>query len=93
MSVLIGRLERYLILQLSNNGVRVMIPIFNDGLIILRGEDGSYIRYTNEGVYYVDPYENETCITDVAATYKQNAPTYDELYQHWLKTKDMLGDD
>jgi hypothetical protein len=60
-----------------------------DGLIIFKGQDGSYMRCTSDGFYYVDPYGNEVCITDELATYRQNAPTYDELYKHWIKTNNL----
>ena len=36
-----------------------------------------------------DPY-NDICIVygDNAVCYRPTSPTYDELYKHWLKTKD-----
>ena len=59
-----------------------------DGLIIGIQPDGSYMKMTKTDLYFVDRYGNEECLSDFEVTYKQNSPTYDELYNHWLKTKD-----
>ena len=58
-----------------------------DGLIIATGADGSCIKMTNVDLYFVDCYGNESNLNDTKFTYKPNSPSYDELYNHWLKTK------
>jgi hypothetical protein len=47
----------------------------------------AHIRIYNEGLFFIDKYGNTTTIDDAMLQYKQNSPTYDELYEHWLKTK------
>jgi hypothetical protein len=47
----------------------------------------AHIKIYNEGLFFIDKYGNTTTIDDVMLQYKQNSPTYDELYEHWLKTK------
>ena len=47
----------------------------------------THIRIYNEGLFFIDKYGNTTTIDDAMLQYKQNSPTYDELYEHWLKTK------
>lgn len=58
-----------------------------DGSFILRGIDGLQLRICNEGLFFIDKYGNTTTIDDVMLRYKQSSPTYDELYEYWLKTK------
>lgn len=58
-----------------------------DGLVIGMRPDGSYMKMTKTDLYFVDRYGNEECLSDFGVMYKQNSPTYDELYNHWLKTK------
>ena len=60
-----------------------------DGLIINMDQDGSYIKITNTNLYFVDKYGNEWCISNYGIAYKQNSPSYDELYGHWIKTKNQ----
>ena len=35
----------------------------------------------------VDKYGNETSMVDMFLKFDKNAPSYEELYDHWLKTK------
>ena len=46
-----------------------------------------YINWDENGLLMIDKYGNTLTIDDVKAVYQQNSPTYDELYEHWLKTK------
>ena len=57
-----------------------------NGLLTAISEDGKII-FTNENTYMVDKYGNTLTIDDIKAVYQRNSPTYDELYEHWLKTK------
>ena len=66
-----------------------MIQYFSwnaDGRLEVVNENGTII-FTNEDTYMVDKYGNTFTINDLQATFKQNSPAYDELYEHWLKTK------
>lgn len=53
-----------------------------------KGNDGQTIVISAKRVFVTDEYGNNTELIDGRINYKQNAPTYDELYKHWLKTKD-----
>ena len=57
-----------------------------DGRLNLISENGKIVFY-NKNTYMIDKYGNTLTIDDIKATYQQNSPTYDELYEHWLKTK------
>ena len=57
-----------------------------DGRLEVVSENGTII-FTNEDTYMVDKYGNTFTINDLVATFIQNSPTYDELYEHWLRTK------
>ena len=57
-----------------------------NGRLTLVGENGTII-FTSEDTHMVDKYGNAFTINDLKATFQRNAPTYDELYEHWLKTK------
>ena len=66
-----------------------MIQYFSwnaDGRLEVVNENGTII-FTNEDTYMVDKYGNTFTINDIQAIFKQNSPTYEELYEHWLKTK------
>ena len=66
-----------------------MIQYFSwnaDGRLEVVNENGTII-FTNEDTYMVDRYGNTFTINDLQAVFKHNSPTYDELYEHWLKTK------
>ena len=58
----------------------------DDGSFVWRGENTS-MRLTNEDLYIIDKYGNEMSMTDINASFRFNSPTYEELYEHWLKTK------
>ena len=64
-----------------------------DGLIFGMNSDGSYVKMTSTDLYFVDKYGNEECLSNFGATFKQNAPSYDELYNHWVKTKNSINGD
>ena len=50
--------------------------------------NGSVLTVNKEYTHFSDKYGNE-CMYNVQGNilYQQNSPTYDELYEHWLKTK------
>lgn len=56
--------------------------------ITLEAEDGRAIFISEDKIFAMDKYGNIIKYSDGFIRYKQNAPTYDELYEHWLKTKD-----
>ena len=58
-----------------------------DGRLEVVSENGTII-FTNEDAYMVDRYGNTFTINDIGAIFERHSPTYDELYEHWLKTKD-----
>ena len=63
-------------------------PYFDeDGTIWFKAIDGISIRITNEDLYFIDKYGNETYIKGNNISFKRNTPSYEELYDHWLKTK------
>lgn len=67
-----------------------MIQYFSwsaDGRLEVVNENSTII-FTNEDTYMVDKYGNTFTINDLQATFKQNSPTYEELYEHWLRTKE-----
>ena len=57
-----------------------------DGCLELISENGKVI-FAQEDIHMVDKYGNTFTIDSLKATFKQNSPTYEELYEHWLKTK------
>ena len=57
-----------------------------DGCLELISENGKII-FTNEDTHMVDKYGNTFTIDNLKAMYQQHSPTYEELYEHWLKTK------
>lgn len=56
-----------------------------DGALTVITPHGS-MKITNDNLYLTDKYGNTITIDDMKAVYQQNSPTYDELYEHWLKT-------
>ena len=58
-----------------------------DGSFVLIGIDGHWMKISSDGLSFRDKYGNVTTIDGAILQYKQNSPTYDELYEHWLKTK------
>ena len=57
-----------------------------NGLLTVVDENGK-IMFTNEDVHMVDKYGNTFTIDSLKTMFQRNSPTYDELYEHWLKTK------
>lgn len=59
------------------------------------GEDGTLtmitpygsVKITNDKLSFTDKYGNTLTFEDMKAIYQLNSPTYDELYEHWLQTK------
>ena len=64
-----------------------------DGSYIIQSIDGNMIKIMSDGLYMVDKYGNTTFLTDINFAYKQNSPSYDELYEYWLKTKEGVNDE
>lgn len=58
-----------------------------DGAIVFKSTDGATIRITNKDLYFIDKYGNEMSMGDFKISLKSNTPSYEELYNHWLKTK------
>lgn len=57
-----------------------------DGVLAL--SDGhKAIKIKNDGFHFIDQYGNETLFEYAKLTFKNDYPTYEELYNHWLKTK------
>ena len=59
----------------------------DDGGFVFVGVDGFEIKITSKTIFFKDKYGNTTTVGDAMLQHKQNSPTYDELYEHWLKTK------
>lgn len=59
-----------------------------DKCIILKGDDGREVYISEDKMITKDKYGDVVAYSDGTVCYKQNSPTYDELYEHWLKTKD-----
>lgn len=58
-----------------------------DDVIVIKATNGMMQRITPDEMYIIDQYGNEMSMTEIKACFKSNAPTYAELYEHWLKTK------
>lgn len=57
-----------------------------DGILTLVSENGKIV-FSSKDATIVDKYGNVVTINDIKAVYQQISPTYDELYEHWFKTK------
>lgn len=57
-----------------------------DGSIAITNAVGT-ITISKDNLYIIDIYGNTFTMDDMCASYQQNSPTYEELYEHWLKTK------
>lgn len=57
-----------------------------DGSITITNAVGT-ITISKDNLSLIDIYGNTFTMTDMCASYQQNSPTYEELYEHWLKTK------
>lgn len=68
----------------TQDGVEVYM---GDDTIVLKAKNGMMQRITPNEMYITDKYSNEMSMTEICACFKQQSPTYDELYEHWLKTK------
>lgn len=58
-----------------------------EDIIVLKGKNGMMHRITPEDMYIIDKYGNEMSVNELNICFQRNVPTYDELYEHWLKTK------
>lgn len=59
-----------------------------DKSIILKSDDGRVFAISEDKIIAMDKYGDVMEYVDGVIRYKQNAPTYEELYEYWLKTKD-----
>ena len=67
----------------------------NDGTDIYINDDGHLVWdnngmkqvLTNDDFYLIDRDGNVTSLLDLNKRLKPNVPTYEELYEHWIKTK------
>ena len=57
-----------------------------DGNIIITKPDGN-IKITPNNLCLTNMYGNKLTINETSMIYQQNSPTYHELYECWLKTK------
>lgn len=57
-----------------------------NGLLTAISEDGKIV-FTNEDVHMIDKYGNTFTIDSLKAVFERNSPTYNELYEYWLKTR------
>ena len=74
---------------LGVNSDDINIDQNDDGCIVVVSEKtGMRIKITNDNFYFIDKYGNEMSLDDLKLVVHQNAPTYDELYQHWIKTRE-----
>ena len=73
-------------MYIGTDGVGTDAYIDDDGYFVFRGKNIS-MRLTNEDLYIIDSDGNEMSMTDINACLRFDSPTYEELYEHWLKTK------
>ena len=60
-----------------------------DKYIILKSNDGREHIISKEKITVTDKYGDIMIVySDGAICYRPNSPTYDELYEYWIKTKD-----
>lgn len=60
-----------------------------DECITLKGDDGKEYIISKDKITVADKYDDiMIAYGDGAVCYRPTSPTYDELYEHWLKTKD-----
>ena len=63
-------------------------PYFDeDGALVFKSTDETSIRITNKGLYLKDKYGNEMYTDSFKVSLKDNAPSYEKLYNYWLETK------
>ena len=61
---------------------------FDDNVFTVNYVNGSVLTISKDCTRSVDRYGNEYIYNDQGALfYQYNFPTYDELYENWLKTK------
>ena len=62
--------------------------VFYDKDGVLTISDGNEtLKIKNDWFHFIDRYSNEMFFKECKLTFKNNSPTYEELYNHWLKTK------
>ena len=60
----------------------------DDKGIIFKYHDGSELKYTEDYIQFTNKYGDVEIINlNGLQYYRAYRPTYDELYEHWLKTK------
>lgn len=57
-----------------------------DGILTVTNALGT-IKITNEGLHMINKYGDTLIADDKGYSCQFNSPTYEELYEHWLKTK------
>lgn len=73
----------------------IYIGKHSDGTDFYINDDGYFVWenhgikqvLTNDDFYLIDRDGNVMSMLDLNSWLKPNIPTYDELYEHWLKTK------
>lgn len=57
-----------------------------DGRLTAVNEHGQIV-FTSDDTWMVNRYGNVVTINDINTMFQRNSPTYEKLYEHWLKTK------
>ena len=71
----------------ESNGESNSKMFFDEDGILTISNGNKTIKIKNDGFHIIDQYGNETVFVDGKITFKNNSHTYEELYNHWLKTK------
>lgn len=63
------------------------VTIDDEG-VTLKHHDGSEVKVTEYFIQFINKYGDMEIIDTSSYQYRRaDRPTYDELYEHWLKTK------
>lgn len=57
-----------------------------NSLLTLENEYGT-VKISPDDFWLTDKYGNTITLKGMGVAFKRNSPTYDELYEYWLKTK------
>lgn len=71
----------------ESNGESNSKMFFDEDGILTISNGNKTIKIKNDGFHIIDQYGNETVFVDGKIIFKNNSYTYEELYNHWLKTK------
>ena len=69
-------------------GSEIEIVIHDDEGIIFKYRDGSELKYAEYFTQFTNKYGDVEIVDSKSYQYRPTErPTYDELYEHWLKIK------